>query len=195
MSEKPEPSAPNFLKKHWSNILFGIFLVLLLVPQTGKPIKVFVHRLISFSPSELSEQKREILSDYNWTLVNESGDQVDFNQYKGKVVVLNHWATWCAPCVAEMPSLQELYAAKKDEVAFLFVSNEEMATTAAFKSKQGYTFPVFSNFTSPPELLKSSSIPATFIIDKKGVIRVRKIGAANWNSKKVNSLLHDLIQE
>ncbi|MFY0643457.1 MAG: TlpA family protein disulfide reductase [Bacteroidia bacterium] len=180
------------MKKHWSNILFGIFLILLLVPQTGKPIKVFVHRLISFSPSELSEQKRETLTDYNWVLVNEAGEKVDFNQYKGKVVVLNHWATWCAPCVAEMPSLQELYDSRKDEISFLFVSNEEPSVTSGFKASQEYTFPVFGNYSAPPELLQSSSIPATYIIDKNGVIRVRKIGAADWNSKKVNQLLTDL---
>src|SRR5690554_7825322 len=99
----------KFLKKQWTNILFGVFVILLIIPQTRMPIQVFVQRLISFSPSETSEEKRETLQDYRWPLTELNAREINFSQSQGKVTVVNFWATWCPPCVAEMPSFQKLY--------------------------------------------------------------------------------------
>src|SRR5690606_8413203 len=101
----------NFLKKHWSNLLFFALLILLVFPQTRMPIQVFVQRLISFSPSEKSVEEREILQDYNWNLQQLNSKEINLSQSKGKVAIVNFWATWCPPCIAEMPSFQKLYDA------------------------------------------------------------------------------------
>ncbi len=172
-----------------------LFLGLLLYPPTGKSIKVFVQRVLAFTPSEIKEENRDKLSDYNWTLLDDKGERVDFNDYRGEVVLINFWATWCAPCVAELPSLHSLYAGYEDQMKFLFVSNEDRETTDKFLAAQGMSLPCFKPYTQVPSQLESSSIPATFLIDSKGKIAVRKIGAAKWDSDKFRKRLDRLLSD
>ena len=179
----------NFIQKNWSNILFGIFILLLFIPQTGKPIRVFVNRLLAFSPGIEAEGKRDVLTDYNWNLTDLQGNTVDFNQFKGKKIVVNFWATWCPPCVAEMPSMQELYSDYKDKVVFLFITNDDNEALQKFKEKYNYDIPVYREKSRTPALLQSNSLPTTYVINEKGEIVIDKTGAADWNSGKVRALL------
>ena len=170
-----------------------VLLVLILVPQTGKPIKVALHKLISFAPSQIATQKQQQLDSYNWPLQTLQGNAVNFDQSKGRVVVLNLWATWCPPCIAEMPSFQALYDAYGDHVDFYFVTSEEPARVQAFLDKKGYTFPVFIKQYAAPNMLENNSLPTTYVINKAGAIQINKTGAANWNSDSVKELLNNLI--
>ncbi len=180
----------QFVKKHWSNILFVILIVLLFIPQTGKPIRVFVGRLLAFSPSVEQESKREVLRDFNWQLVDLDGHKVNLQDYKGKKILINFWATWCPPCVAELPSMQALYSDYKNDVAFLFVTNDDDATIAKFLQKDIYTVPIFHPITEAPEAIRTYSLPTTYLINEKGEIVIEQTGAANWNSNKVRALLN-----
>ncbi len=183
----------SFLKKHWSNILFFAFLALLIFPQTRMPIQVFVQRLISFSPSEKSEAERETIQDYNWKLQQLNGEDVNFSQSKGKVVIVNFWATWCPPCVAEMPSFQKLYDVYGDKVDFYFVTSEKTERVETFMKKNGYTLPVFLQTSEATKQLESSVLPTTYLISKSGVIIIDEEGAADWNSSKMRMLLDELL--
>lgn len=185
----------KFLKKNWSNILFGILVVLMIIPQTRMPIQVFVQRLISFSPSETSSEKQEILQDYNWTLINLDSEKNNFSQSKDKVVVLNFWATWCPPCVAEMPSFQKLFDDYGSDVAFYFVTSEKPDKVNRFLEKHEYSFPVYLQHFEAPDKLQSSVLPTTFILSKSGKIIVNETGVADWNSKNVRELLDRLLSE
>jgi thiol-disulfide isomerase/thioredoxin len=183
-------------KLNTSNIIFVIVILLLIIPQTRQPIQVFLQRgLALFGPSIIDESEREVLTDYNWQLVNQSGEDYDFNEAKGKVVVINFWATWCPPCIAEMPSLEALYDSYKDDVVFLFVSNEDTITISKFMAKNNYSFQYYSPKTSNPKQFDVSGIPRTFILDKEGQIVVDKTGAANWNSDGVRNQLDALLKE
>ncbi|WP_339611509.1 TlpA disulfide reductase family protein [uncultured Planktosalinus sp.] len=183
----------QFLKKHFSNILFGIFLLLLIIPQTRIPIQVFVQRLIAFSPNAIEEQNRESLSDFSWQLQDIHGDLVNLSDSKGKVILINLWATWCPPCIAEMPSLQELHNDYGEQVEFYFVSNEKRSTITTFLNKNEYDFPVYQSLEEPPLGLNSNALPTTYIIDKSGKIVINKTGVADWNSRKTRSLLDHLL--
>ena len=185
----------SFLKKNWNNILFGVVIVLLVIPQTAMPIKVFFNRLMAFSPSEIDETERVVLNDYNWNLTTLDHKSVSFSKSEGKVVVVNLWATWCPPCVAEMPSMQALYESYGDRVDFYFVTSEANEKPLEFVQNNAYTFPVFKEVQSLPEVLRSRSIPATFVISKNGTIVIDKKGAANWNSEKVHQILDGLLGE
>lgn len=180
----------KFTKKTISNIVFVIIIGLLLYP----PTKVYFIRLISFSPSVITDDKQEKLTDYNWNLKGLNTANIDFNETKNKVVFINFWATWCPPCIAEMPSIQKLYDDYKDKVTFVFISNEDWNTIDGFYIKNNYNLPTYNTLSKTPGQLKSNSIPATFIIDKKGNIVTDKKGAANWNSAKVRELLDELIK-
>ena len=109
--------------------------------------------------------------------------------------MINFWATWCPPCIAEMPSLQALYDDYSDKVEFLFVTNEDFKTVDTFKKKKDFNFEVYNPVGTIPQSLQTSSIPRTFIINKKGEIVVDESGAVDWNSTTVRGQLDQLLSE
>lgn len=172
-------------KKHISNIVFIVVIGLMIYP----PTKVYFIRLISFSPSvEATENQQEILNT-NWHLKGLNTKSINLNEVENSLVFVSFWATWCPPCIAEMPSMQKLYKDYKDKVEFLFVTNENWETVSQFYKKHDYNFPTYNSVSTIPNELKSSTIPATFIISKNKRILVGKKGAANWNSTKIRELL------
>jgi len=185
----------EFVKKNWSNVLIIAIIGLLFIPHTGMPIKVFISRLISFSPSEISAEKRETLDTYDWQLETLAGERANLASSEGKVILINFWATWCAPCVAEMPSLQALYSQYQDKMDFYFVSLESPNKVYSFMEKKEYDFPVYIPKQQVPNAIESYSLPTTYVISKDGKIVVDKTGAANWNSEKTKGLLDDLLNE
>lgn len=182
-------------KSQRNNIIFLVIILVMLIPQTRRPIQLMLQKgLAMISPSVVDKEDRVALTDYDWQLVDEHGKAYDFNQAKGKVIFVNFWATWCPPCIAEMPSMEKLYQAYKDDVVFLFVSNEKQEVISKFKKKNSYEFLVHASLSPGPKLFKTSSIPRTFVLDKQGHIVIDKSGAADWNSAKVRKLLDDLIK-
>ena len=182
-------------KPKLSNIIFVVVLALLLIPQARQPIQIFLNKgLALFSPSVIDKEDRVKLTNFNWNLIDENNAQFNLDQTKGKIVVINFWATWCPPCIAEMESLEELYKtySGNHEVVFLFVTNDPFVKTNSFKSKKHYTFPVYRQISKEPDIFNVSSIPRTFILDKEGNIVVDKTGASNWNSKSIQSLINSL---
>lgn len=183
-------------KVNWNklgNIVFFILMGVLLFTPLGKPVKVFIHRIIAFSPGVDDREESEQLADYNWVLEDLYGERLYFEELQGQVVFVNFWATWCPPCLAEMPDLQEVYNTYGNQVQFLFVSQEEPEKLQKFLLNKGYDLPVYRPLSKYPEQLYSQSIPATFIIDSEGLIRVSKVGVADWNSEKVATLLDELL--
>tara|TARA_B100000795_G_C22596045_1_gene359334 strand:- start:184 stop:744 length:561 start_codon:yes stop_codon:yes gene_type:complete len=185
----------KYLKKYWTTILFGLFIILMIIPQTRMPIQVFLQRTISFSPSEIEKEDRTVLKDYNWKLSDLNSNNVDLSESKGKVILINFWATWCPPCVAEMPELQELYDQYKGKVDFYFVTNDNPKKINLFLNNKEYDLPVFRPLEESPNVLASKSLPTTYLISKKGEIIMRKVGAANWNSDKVHQTIDDLLAD
>lgn len=185
----------EFLKKNWSNLLFIILIILLFIPQTRKPIQIGLNRMIAFSPSKVSEENRETLENYNWNLVDLEGKPVNFKQSIGEVAVVNLWATWCPPCIAEMPSFQKLYREYGDKVDFYFVSSEDTDKLQLFLNKRNYSLPVYRPLSLAPEKMQSRSLPTTYVISRSGKIAVDKEGSANWNDSGFKELLDQLLQE
>ena len=186
----------KFSKSQIKNIIFLVVITVLLVPQTRKPIQIWLHKGFALfsSPSTINEAKQKKLKNYNWTLKDKNETILNFKHLKGKVVLVNFWATWCPPCIAEMPSMQELYNDYKNKVEFVFISNEDFSKINSFLSKNNYTFITYKTATNSPEVLHVSSIPRTFLIDKFGNIVIDKTGAANWNSNTVRSTIDKLLK-
>ncbi|WP_158962887.1 TlpA family protein disulfide reductase [Myroides fluvii] len=182
-------------RKGWiGNLIFIVILFVLLFTPLGTTLKVWVNQLVAMSPSLEKQEDIEQVSLDGWTLLDEEGRVFDIAQTKGKVVILNFWATWCPPCIAEKPSFQALYDDYKNNVVFLFVTTDDADKVKAFKEKHGYTLPTYFQQDAPPAALYSTSLPASYVIDKKGNIVVKKFRAADWNSSKFRVTLDELIQ-
>ncbi|MCB0374740.1 MAG: TlpA family protein disulfide reductase [Sinomicrobium sp.] len=182
-------------RRQGSNLIFLTVLALLLFTPAGTYVKVWVNRLLAFSPSVTAAENRTILKDYRWELRSPEGKRFDLTEAEGEVILINFWATWCPPCIAELPGLQKLYNDYKNKAVFIFVSDERSDVIKGFMAKNGYELPVFYPLGNAPEALVSKSIPATYVVDKKGAIVIAKTGAADWNSKKVRRLMDELLSE
>lgn len=185
----------KYIRKQGSNLLFVLVLVLLLFTPVGTYVKVKLNqaKLWFVNPSTIEIAKREVISNFNWNLVDDEGKQINFQQMEGEVVLINFWATWCPPCIAEMPSLQELYADYGKRIKFLFVANDQPQKVSSFLKENGYNLPVYYAKSEVPKELYSRSIPATFLIDDQGNIVMKEIGSSNWNSQDVRKQIDELI--
>ncbi|NRA93192.1 MAG: TlpA family protein disulfide reductase [Psychroserpens sp.] len=178
-----------------SNIVLLIIITVLIIPQTRKSIQVFLHKGIGLlsSVKVIAENERQELITYNWLLRNENGVEVNFNNYRNKVVLVNFWATWCPPCIAEMPSFQKLYEHNNKNIEFLFVTTDAVEKIKKFKLENGYTFPVYQIISDPIDQFETTSIPRTVVIDKSGKIIIDKGGVADWFSDSIQGELGNLV--
>jgi thiol-disulfide isomerase/thioredoxin len=112
----------------------------------------------------------------------------DLADYRGKVVLVNFWATWCEPCRDEMPALQRLQESLRDQGLVVLTINvgdsEEKA--AAFFDQAGLRLPVLfdKDWSVSRSLWKVRLLPATFIVDRKGAIRYSVLGEVNWDEAR-----------
>jgi thiol-disulfide isomerase/thioredoxin len=132
--------------------------------------------------------------DYDWRVQGLDGQEIHMTEMKGKVIFLNFWATWCFPCVVEMPTIQRLYdAMKNEEIAFLCVSEEATSRIAMFMREKGFTFPVYTLVGMKPQVFRTRGIPATFIASQEGDIVFRHIGVARWDDDTCVKFLTGLL--
>jgi len=115
----------------------------------------------------------------------EEGKKVRISDYRGKVVFLNFWATWCKPCKEEMPSMEVLYKHfQKDGLVVLAVSIDRVTTKRdipPFVSSLGLTFPVLiDSWGQTDKRYKLMGVPETYIIDQQGILREKVIGPRDW---------------
>lgn len=105
-----------------------------------------------------------------------SGEKLFLNQLEGKVLILNFWATWCPPCVQEMPMFDNLYRSMKNQdVEFVLASDDELPKIQSFIQKHQLSIPLYQ-FTKRMQEHGVYTIPATFIFDKKGKLVEKKLG-------------------
>ncbi|WP_313512262.1 TlpA disulfide reductase family protein [Sphingobacterium sp.] len=137
-------------------------------------------------------------NDLNASFTNINGETVALSDLKGKVVVMNFWATWCPPCIAEMPSLQKLHEELKSEKDIVFMAievDQDIDKAAKFMAKNKYTLPLYTVGSELPEELMSNSIPMTVILAKNGDIIGKQVGMMDFKSEKLKQGLVDLTKE
>lgn len=179
-----------------NELLFIAFIVLLLIPQTRTPIQVAINKLKVkiWSPSleDLDDQKMVV--PFQYEVQNLNGEPKNIAIGQGKVAFISYWATWCPPCIAELPGIQALYNDYGDKVNFVLLTQENTQKVQRFISKKEYDLPIYIPKMQAPGILQEKSIPTNFVIDAQGVIVIKETGAADWNSKKVRELLDDLLK-
>jgi thiol-disulfide isomerase/thioredoxin len=136
---------------------------------------------------------------YDFTLRNLKDEVVDVKSFRGKVIFLNMWATWCGPCRAEMPAIQQVYdSVRGDDVVFIMLSldvAENQSKVARYVKDRDFTFPVYQAAGELPNQLRVPSIPTTFVIGKDGKIRMKKVGTANYATDNFLKFLKNLAAE
>ena len=200
MGFNPKQYFSNYFKKKSifgivTDFLFIILVVLLINPGTRTGVSSFFIKMTSLPPSTLDVEEQSSVSEYSndWLLYDLDGKVYTYGDLNKKPVFLNLWATWCPPCIAELPSIKELYSKYNKEVNFILVSNEDPAIVKAFAEKNDYQNLNFYVSRDTPHDFESQSIPTTYVISKEGIILINKKGAARWNSDKMNNLLDNLI--
>lgn len=132
-----------------------------------------------------------------------AGDTVRLDALRGRVVVLNVWATWCTPCIEEMPALQRLHDDLVDDgVSVVAVSVDAAAAgggdadVRAFVDRFGLTFTVLRDASGRIEdAFGVAGLPTTFVIDRDGRIQRKVLGAREWHDPALASEIESLLEE
>jgi len=181
----------------FSDLLFVVFIVALLFPSSRMWVVSNMQRLTMWGPSELPKKEQVVLSDraYDWKLVDLNAKEFQLSDFKGKVLFVNFWATWCPPCVAEMPSIQKLYEhyKKNDGIVFILATSDPVNKVKKFLKDRDFDLPIYLMASNVPKEFYSQSIPATFLVDKSGKIVMIEKRAKKWHGKKAVDFIDELI--
>jgi len=125
------------------------------------------------------------------------GKTIKLSELKGKRVILNFWATWCPPCMAEVPYFIKLRSeTPESEIVIVGISSEDVGTLKAFVKQNGINYPVASTDVLPtPYNVPTGKIPTTFFIDRKGVIQSVEVGGRDFEELKAHALADDYVGE
>ena len=132
-------------------------------------------------------------ADLNLKLIDAEGKTRSLEEFKGKVIFLNFWATWCPPCIAEMPSIDKLHEEMGDEVAFVMLSfDDDFEKAKAFDKRKGYDLPIYAPASDLPAMYQSSSLPTTYVIDSRGNLALTHKGMADYDNVEFKNFLKGL---
>ncbi|NOT21572.1 MAG: TlpA family protein disulfide reductase [Nitrospiraceae bacterium] len=134
----------------------------------------------------------------NFQLRDLNGRMVALSDLRGKVVLLNFWATWCGPCRVEMPAMEQLYQTfpRKDfEILAVSTDAQGVASTRPFQQENHLTFPILHDSDFRVGLTYGArSLPMTFMVDRQGVIRHQVFGARDWGAPEAQQLVQMLMK-
>ena len=193
-------------KKTLSNIFTGIMVIFVLamlfspnfkglVTQNLMKIGLFQPEVPKGSADELvagigaNSKNEEVL------FTNPDGDVIELSDQKGKVVFINFWATWCPPCIAEMPSINKLYSEFRDndKVMFLMVDvDNERNKSQKFMDKRKFELPVYTPASAIPSSYMSGSIPTTLVLNKYGKVVFKHEGMGDFSNEEFKDFLTKL---
>jgi thiol-disulfide isomerase/thioredoxin len=180
MSTDPTPAAPSFVRRNLPWLLAGAILV----------------GWLAIVRSGANRGAAGARADFAWPLVDLEGKPLDLGQFQGKAIFLNVWATWCPPCVREMPSIERLAANPRLQgkpVAIVAVSvGEDAQTVRDFVASRGIKAITVLQADEPPPVFTTQGIPATFLIAPDGTIAESHIGSQEWDGPDTISRLEQL---
>lgn len=137
------------------------------------------------------------LASIDFSLKDLSGDTKQLSDYRGKVVFLNFWATWCGPCRTEMPSMERLYNTLKSKGFEIVAVNqgEREKTVSRFITDYDLTFDVLLDGSQEiGSMYGARSIPTTYLIDRNGMILGMAVGGREWDTPEYLALFNKILQ-
>lgn len=190
-------------KKSWKKELaeWAVFLTIigalyfsgLHVPVIGNLQRVLLWTGL-MSPNTEVVQEDVVSANYNLSLLTVANEQTSLKAFEGKTIFLNFWATWCPPCIAEMPNIQALYEEiDSDNIKFVMVSlDEDFSKAQNFIKKKDYTLPIYFLNGRKPSVYNSTVVPTTYVISPEGKIVLERRGMADYHSVKFKTFLEEL---
>lgn len=158
---------------------------------------LFLCLATSFKSDNSTEEKDLPDFNYDFSIKDLNDHKIPFSEFKGKVIFLNIWATWCGPCRAEMQSIQGLYnQVDHQRIAFVMLSIDDdnsKKKVVDYIQKRNFTFTAYQPSGYLPSLLQVPEIPTTFIISPEGKVVRKEIGGMNYDTAKFRKYLESLL--
>lgn len=174
------------IRKKWVDIF--VFSILLLILTNAGAKSWVLEQLIStnlFNARIKNDAKKTLAQDISLSVADSNNVVASIHDLKGKVVFINFWASWCPPCRAEMPSLNELYLKLKndDHIVFLFVNeDEEKSKGLNYLKEHHFVIPFYARLNSTADTTFTGILPTTIIVSKEGKIVFKHEGMAGYNT-------------
>lgn len=182
----------------WKNEWIVMIAVLAVLHATGMLVHVqaFVQRGVLwtgiFQAETIAEDERQPLPP-GIAFRASDGETVALDDLAGEVLFVNLWASWCPPCLAEMPAIDRLHESHGDRVRFFAVSlDDNPATAFGHVERKGFGLPVYVPASRLPASVYDGVLPTTFVVDRQGRIAVHRAGMARYDSDGFRSALDDL---
>lgn len=142
---------------------------------------------------DLAVKEAHPTADFNMKLINSKGEKVAMEDLRGKVIFMNIWATWCPPCIAEMPGINKLYNdVDKDKIAFIMLSvDQDFQKAIDFNEKKGFDFEIYRLDGGMPAMYTTQSIPSTFVINAEGKLVMTHLGMGDFDTDKFKKYLKE----
>ena len=174
-------------------------VILLLLIIAGLLVLLLLKRDRSFYNSVKIVPVEVGLPAPDFTFPDINGKNISLSDYKGKVVLINIWATWCSSCVDEMPSMEKLYQKLKSEnFEILAVSIDSVGAkvVAPFMKKYKLTFPALMDTAGTIRIsYRTTGVPESFIVDKDGILVKKIIGPLDWTTPEIFHFIQNLTQK
>lgn len=133
--------------------------------------------------------------DFRFTMETSDGETVSLSDFRGDVVFVNVWASWCPPCVAEMPTIETLYenVSEEENIRFILLSmDDERAKATDFMEGKDFSMPYYFPASALPNEFRSEYLPTTYIISKEGQVIYKKEGIADYSSANFAQWMREL---
>lgn len=178
-----------------NGLFVGLLLLILFVPS-AKALVIRGLMEIGLFSADVNTETPTAQADLSAIKFKDAkGKTLSLADLEGKVIFLNFWATWCPPCLAEMPSVNKLYEKYKNdsEVVFILVdADSDFTKSQAYMDRKKYALPVYAFASNLPETIFKGNLPTTIVFDKKGRLSYRGEGAANYASAKFMDFIEQL---
>lgn len=179
-------------------IVMAVFVIAMFFSPELKGVVIQGMMRIGFFQPDVAKNvdaKNSQLDKNDASFKGQNGELVQLSDLKGKVVFLNFWASWCPPCIAEMPSIDKLHSRYKGdkEIVFLMVDVDgKIESSMDFMQKRKFQLPVYVPAGATPVEYFAGSMPTTVILDKSGSIVFKHTGAADYSNANISELIDKL---